>query len=254
MTSNILVADLSNSFVKLALTDGATLISEKRRLPTADFTADRLRNCLSDWRFENAVLASVVPKKTAVFKEYFGSRLSILDHTWDLGVGIKFTDPSRIGGDRLANSAAIAEMYGYPGVVIDFGTAVTFDIIDAHRNYIGGVIAPGLAAMTDYLHEKTALLPRIDLRTPETVIGRSTEEAMLAGAFYGYQGLVKNILAEIRAEISAQSLQVIATGGYAELLQPGIPEIKAVNPNITLEGVRIAARNRFFLSCDEDQK
>ncbi|MEZ5327776.1 MAG: type III pantothenate kinase, partial [Verrucomicrobiales bacterium] len=125
-----------------------------------------------------------------------------------------------------------------------------FDIIDARRNYIGGVIAPGLAAMTDYLHEKTALLPRIQLRTPDTVVGKSTEEAMLAGAFYGYQGLVRNILAEIRASVGidlleGQHLQVVATGGYAELLLPGIPEIDEVNPNITLEGVRIAGRNRF---------
>ncbi|MCB1093979.1 MAG: type III pantothenate kinase [Verrucomicrobiae bacterium] len=250
MNTTILVADLSNSFVKLALTDGVKLISEKRKLVTAELSLETLGQAVSDWNVARAVLASVVPDKARVFADYFGRKVEVIDHTWDLGVGIEFTDPSRIGGDRLANSAALAELYGFPGVVIDFGTAVTFDIIDARRNYIGGVIAPGLAAMTDYLHEKTALLPRIQLRTPDTVVGKSTEEAMLAGAFYGYQGLVRNILAEIRASVGidlleGQRLQVVATGGYAELLLPGIPEIDEVNPNITLEGVRIAGRNRF---------
>ncbi|MDA0810981.1 MAG: type III pantothenate kinase [Verrucomicrobia bacterium] len=244
-----LVADLSNSFVKLALTDGASIISEKRKVITAGLTLETLEQVVGDWKVGRAVLASVVPEKARVFADYFGQRLQVIDHTWDLGIGIEFTDPSRIGGDRLANSTALAELYGYPGVVIDFGTAVTFDIIDARSSYIGGVIAPGLAAMTDYLHEKTALLPRIELRTPETVICYASEGAMLAGAYYGYQGLVRSILAEIRATVSVgetdeNRLRVVATGGYAELLLPGIPEIDEVNPNITLEGVRIAGRNR----------
>jgi type III pantothenate kinase len=248
VSSQFLIADLSNSFVKLALTDGHQLTSEKRKLPTAELSVDKLRECLTGWNVERAVLASVVPEKAVVFSEFFGSGLGILDHTWELGIGIEFTDPARIGGDRLANSAALAELYGCPGVVIDFGTAVTFDIIDAQQNYIGGVIAPGLAAMTDYLHEKTALLPRIDLRPPDSVIGKSTEEAMLAGAYYGYQGLVRNILREIHDSVVPNEhpghLQIVATGGYAELLRPGIPEINTINPNITLEGVRIAGRNR----------
>lgn len=247
MSTPFLVADLSNSFVKLALTDGDSIVSEKRRLPTADVTAATLAAVLEGWRIERVVLASVVPEKTRAFREAFGSRVEVIDHTWDLGIGIDFPDPSRIGGDRLANSAALAELHGWPGIVIDFGTAVTFDIVDAHRTYVGGVIAPGLAAMTDYLHEKTALLPRIDLRTPDTVIGKSTEAAMLAGAYYGYQGLVRNILAKITENVSAggnPAPHVVATGGYAELLRPGIPEIGNINANLTLEGVRIAGRRR----------
>ena len=246
-TPPFLVADLSNSFVKLAVTDGDSIASDKRKLPTANVTSDSIRAVINGWEFERVVLASVVPEKVEVFRHEFGQRLEVIDHTWDFGIGIEFPNPSRIGGDRLANSAALAELYDIPGIVIDFGTAVTFDIVDGHRNYVGGVIAPGLSAMTDYLHEKTALLPRIKLRTPDTVIGKSTEEAMLAGAFYGYQGLVRNILAEIRKTVAAgnnKPLRVVATGGYAELLSPGIPDIEDINPNITLEGLRIAGRKK----------
>ncbi|MEZ5330406.1 MAG: type III pantothenate kinase, partial [Verrucomicrobiales bacterium] len=135
MSTTFLVADLSNSFVKLALTDGVKLVSEKRKLVTAELSLETLRQAVGDWNVERAVLASVVPDKARVFADCFGRKVEVIDHTWDLGVGIEFTDPSRIGGDRLANSAALAELYGFPGVVIDFGTAVTFDIIDARRNY-----------------------------------------------------------------------------------------------------------------------
>jgi type III pantothenate kinase len=118
----------------------------------------------------------------------------------DLGIGIDYPDPDSIGADRLANAAACALLHGAPGIVVDFGTAVTFDVISKSGNYIGGVIAPGLNAMTGYLHDRTALLPNIKLREPRSAVGRSTEQAMLSGAVHGYRGLVKEILARIRAE------------------------------------------------------
>jgi type III pantothenate kinase len=126
-------------------------------------------------------------------------------------------------------------------VVVDFGTAVTFDVVDARGDYAGGIIAPGLSAMTDYLHEKTALLPRIKIRDTRAVIGKNTTEAMLIGAVHGYRGLVRELIGELKRELKVKRLPVVATGGYAAMLARGVPEITAVEPNLTLEGLRLVA-------------
>lgn len=134
---------------------------------------------------------------------------------------------------------------GAPALVVDFGTAVTFDVVDSAGDYIGGIIAPGLSCMTDYLHEKTALLPRIKIREPRSVIGRSTHEAMLAGAVHGYRGLIKELIDQIRKELGVQFLPVVATGGYAKLMAAKLPEITLVEPLLTLEGLRLVAQAQF---------
>jgi type III pantothenate kinase len=156
-----------------------------------------------------------------------------------LGVAIDYPKPSTIGADRLANAAAAIAFYGKPSVIVDFGTAVTFDIINASGAYVGGVIAPGLEALTDYLHLRTALLPRVRIAEPPAAIGRSTKHAMLSGCVHGYRGLVRGILTEIRAELRARRLVVAATGGYGEMIAAGIREITHVHPHLTLEGLRL---------------
>ena len=155
------------------------------------------------------------------------------------GVGIDYPKPDTIGPDRLANAIAARHHFGAPVVVLDFGTAVTFDVVNRAGNYAGGIIAPGLAAMTDYLHEKTALLPRIKIREIKTSIGKSTEEAMLVGAVHGYRGLVRELIGELKRELKVKRLPVVATGGYAKLMASKLPEISAVEPNLTLEGLRL---------------
>ena len=119
------------------------------------------------------------------------------------------------------------------------GTAVTFDVVNSKGDYVGGIIAPGLAAMTDYLHEKTALLPKIKIREVKNVVGKSTEHAMLVGAVHGYRGLVRELVAELKRELRAKNLPVVATGGYAKLIAAKLPEIFAVEPALTLEGLRL---------------
>jgi type III pantothenate kinase len=123
--------------------------------------------------------------------------------------------------------------------VVDFGTAVTFDVVDRAGNYIGGIIAPGLAMMTTYLHEKTALLPKITIHDTETIVGKSTRQAMLSGAVHGYRGLVRELVLQLKKELRAPRLPVVATGGYARLMAAGLPEITAVDPLLTLEGLRL---------------
>jgi type III pantothenate kinase len=155
------------------------------------------------------------------------------------GVGIDYPKPNTIGPDRLANAVAARHHFGAPSVVVDFGTAVTFDVIDARGNYVGGIIAPGLAAMTDYLHERTALLPRIKIREVKSPVGKSTQQAMLVGAVHGYRGLVRELIVELKRELRTSRLPVVATGGYACLIGAKLPEISAVEPNLTLEGLRL---------------
>jgi type III pantothenate kinase len=155
------------------------------------------------------------------------------------GVGIDYPQPQTIGPDRLANAVAARHRFGAPALVVDFGTAVTFDVVDRAGNYAGGIIAPGLAAMTDYLHEKTALLPRIRIREVNSPIGKSTEQAMLVGAVQGYRGLIRELILELKRELKVQRLPVVATGGYARLIASKLPEITAVDPLLTLEGLRL---------------
>ncbi|MGO8765384.1 MAG: type III pantothenate kinase, partial [Limisphaerales bacterium] len=155
-----------------------------------------------------------------------------------------YPKPASIGADRLANAIAAKARFGAPVVVVDFGTAVTFDVVNAAGNYAGGIIAPGLAAMTDYLHEKTALLPRIKIVEPKNVVGRSTEEAMLIGAVHGYRGLVRELISELKQELRVKQLPVLATGGYAKLIAAKMPEISAVEPDLTLEGLRLTWQTR----------
>jgi len=155
------------------------------------------------------------------------------------GVGIDYPKPDSIGPDRLANAVAAKFHFGAPVVVVDFGTAVTFDVVNSRGNYAGGIIAPGLAAMTDYLHEKTALLPKIKIREVKNVVGKSTEHAMLVGAVHGYRGLIRGLLVELKRELRVKNLPVVATGGYAKLIASKLPEISAIVPVLTLEGLRL---------------
>ena len=189
------------------------------------------------------VVCSVVPKKnSAVRKIAKRSRILWLTPQIELGVGIDYPNPKEIGADRLANAVAVAAFYGCPAIVVDFGTAVTFDIVSGKRKYIGGVIAPGLESMTNFLYRRTALLPKISMKEPRSAVGRSTIEAMQAGAVVGYRGLVREIITRIKAErFPRQKVHVVATGGYADLIAKRLGQIDSVHPNLTLEGLRIVA-------------
>jgi type III pantothenate kinase len=191
----------------------------------------------------HVALCSVVPNATS-------NACAAIREEWQLqpyqltcrtrSIAIAYPKPETIGPDRLANAVAASRLVGTPAVVVDFGTAVTFDVVDSQGRYTGGIIAPGLAAMTTYLHEKTALLPRIRIRDTRAVIGKSTREAMLIGAVHGYRGLVRELLCELKRELECDALPVIATGGYAALMARRLPEITSVQPLLTLEGLRLA--------------
>jgi type III pantothenate kinase len=242
----ILLFDIGNTNTHVGLADDNRVLKHAD-IPTSAWSAGRgenlLKRFLGKTRPKGAALCSVVPRITPkvrnVARKLWGLETLVLTPATLRGVGIDYPKPNSIGPDRLANAVAAKQHFGAPSVVVDFGTAVTFDVLDRRGNYIGGIIAPGLAAMTDYLHEKTALLPRIKIRHIDSAVGRSTEQAMLVGAVHGYRGLISGLVKRLKNELHAKRLPVVATGGYAKLIASGLPEITRVEPNLTLEGLRL---------------
>jgi len=240
---DFLLVDVSNSFTKLAYASRSR-IERPSKIATSSLNAGRIASILRLRDARIVVVSSVVPKKNLEIKRAtHGRKIIWLTTKTRLNVRIDYPNPRSIGADRLANAVAVAQLYGSPAIVIDFGTAVTFDIVAPGNAYIGGVIAPGLEAMTNFLYDRTALLPRISLREPRSAIGKSTNEAMLAGAIFGYRGLVREILQRIIAEKSwSGRVRIVATGGYAKLIARKLPEVDIVHENLTLEGLRLVGR------------
>src|SRR5256712_169188 len=245
-TIMILLIDIGNTYTHLGLANLKRVLHQANIL-TAHWSggaaAKRMKRFVGRAVLDGAALCSVVPRATplarrAVKRLWSISALELTPRTV-CGVGIRYPKPGTIGPDRLANAIAVKHHYGAPSVVVDFGTAVTFDVVGAHGDYVGGIIAPGLAAMTDYLHEKTALLPKIKIREVRSTVGKSTEQAMLIGAVQGYRGLVRELIVELKRELKTRRLPVVATGGYAKLIAAKMPDITAVEPSLTLEGLRL---------------
>ena len=242
----IALLDIGNTHTHIGLADSRRVLRQAD-VPTRQWRAGAARSTAA--RFLNkapmtgAILCSVVPAVTPVVAAFlrteFGLACLELTARTVRGVGIDYPKPKTIGPDRLANAVAVKHHFGAPAVVVDFGTAVTFDVVDAKGNYAGGIIAPGLNAMTDYLHEKTALLPRIRIREVSAVVGKNTQEAMLIGAVKGYRGLIRELVGELKRALRRRRLPVVATGGCARLISAKLPEITAVEPLLTLEGLRL---------------
>ena len=245
----LLLFDIGNTNTHVGLADRRR-VTRQTDIPTALWfggkAGPRLMRFVGKTGVEGVAICSVVPRATPRVRQAVKAAwgLPCFELTSDTlrGVGIDFPKPHTIGADRLANAVAARHHFGAPVVVVGFGTAVVFDVVDARGNYVGGIIAPGLAAMTDYLHEKTALLPRIKIREIETAVGKSTEQAMLIGAVHGYRGLIRGLLVELKHELKTRRLPVVATGGYAQLIAAKLPEISRVEPNLTLEGLRLVSQ------------
>jgi type III pantothenate kinase len=243
-----LLFDIGNTNTHLGI-GNASRVFKQANIPTASWFDDRAKTLIApfirNFKIKDAAFCSVVPRATEKVRKFCRSTLKVncfeLNSRSVQGIGIDYPKPKTIGPDRLANAIAIKNLFGSPAVVVDFGTAVTFDVVDAKGNYVGGIIAPGLAAMTDYLHEKTALLPKIQIRETSAVIGKNTEQAMLIGAVHGYRGLIRELLNEVKRELKTKKIRVVATGGYAGLIARKLPEIESVQPLLTLEGLRLCA-------------
>jgi len=242
----ILLLDVGNTHTHLGLATESRIVRQLD-VPTHMWkrgtAAVRIRRWIGDAALVGAAVCSVVPWVTPrvrfLVRRRWNVKLRELNARTVRGIGIDYPRPRTIGADRLANSIAARARFGAPVLTVDFGTAVTFDVVDPHGCYVGGIIAPGLAAMTHYLHDRTALLPKIRVREIRQVVGRSTREAMLVGAVRGYRGLIRALIADIKAEMNLRRLPVVATGGYAKLMARGLPEILAVDSALTLDGLRL---------------
>lgn len=190
---------------------------------------------------KEAIMCSVVPPITHVFQEmckrYLRVPTLVVGPGVRTGVRIMLENPREVGPDRIVNAAAAYRLYGGPTIVIDMGTATTFDVISKEGDYMGGAIAPGMETATEALYERTARLPRIELARPQTAIGKNTVAAMQSGVIFGYTGLVESLVARLRVELGEKA-RVIATGGYADVIARETSVIEVVNANLTLLGLQ----------------
>lgn len=242
-----LLIDNSNTRTKFALDQNGELSEWREIVPTAELSEKTLTKALGKIRYSHATLSSVVPKAADLMENFLEVPVHRISHQSNLPITIDYPEPSQIGADRLANAAATFVEYPAPSIVIDFGTAVTFDVISEKGAYLGGVIAPGTAALRDYLHTKTALLPAIQLEEPSSAIGRSTEDAMQVGAVIGYRGLIREILTAVSSELGGTPT-TIATGGDAALISAGLDAIQHLDQDLTMKGIQAIGRANHKIS------
>ncbi len=246
----LLAIDSGNTNIVFAIYDGENRRGEWRAASDAKRTADEYGiwltqlmaiDGLSRHDVTHAIIATVVPEtlynlKTLCRKYFNAESIIVGDTDVDIGVGVLVDEPSEVGADRLVNAASAHWRYGGPLIVIDFGTATTFDVVDENGNYFGGVISPGINLSLDALHMAAAKLPRIAVQRPKNVIGKRTIPAMMSGIYWGYVSLIEGVLARIKEEFGSP-MTVIATGGLAPLFVEATDEIQHLDTELTLRGL-----------------
>ena len=251
----LLVIDIGNTNAVIGLFEQDKLMAHWRLASQRHRTADEYGILIKEFFLLNnieislvagVIISCVVPPMLPVLKEmsnkYLKTRPFILGSDTKTGISIHYENPRDVGADRIANAVAGYERFGGPLIIVDFGTAITFDVVLKNREYIGGLIFPGLSISMEALFTKAARLQRVELIEPIKVIGANTEESMQAGAVYGYASLVDGIVEKIQKEIGNEAM-VIATGGQAGLIAKYSLAIKECCPLLTLEGLKIIYEN-----------
>jgi type III pantothenate kinase len=253
----LLTIDVGNTNTVLGVFEGESLVAHWRLTTRREQTADEygvlVRNLfatsgLDPARIGDVALASVVPPLTPVLvalaREYLGQEPLVVGPGVSTGMPILYEPPADVGADRIVNGVAAFAAYGGPAIVVDFGTATTFDVITRQGEYVGGVICPGIGISADALFQRAARLPRVDVRHPGRVVGRSTVGSIQSGLYFGYASMCEGLITRIRQEVG-EPCRVVATGGLAGTLAADIPSIEAVDPVLTLVGLRLVwERNR----------
>jgi len=247
----LLALDVGNTNVTIGAFRRSALIARWRLRTQHDQTPDEwgilLRNlfALSSLDLsgvEGIIIASVVPPLDTALnqmaEDYFGVQAVFVTPATDAGIRICYENPQEVGADRVVNAAAAFYKYGGPAVVVDFGTAITFDAVSQRGEYLGGLICPGIGITVEALFAKTARLPLVEFREPARLIGTNTVASMQAGLYYGALGMVDGILDRLLAELGSET-KLVATGGQARLLVRGSRHLKLVDENLTLEGLRL---------------
>ena len=247
----LLAIDVGNTTINLGVFEGEELRSTWHLATEVHRLADEYAAVLLDLlahqgltpsQVSEAVICSVVPPLITTFRElcqrYFKVDPLVVEAGVRTGVNIRMDNPREVGADRVTNAVAGHRLYGGPLIVIDFGTATTFDVVSEKGDYLGGAISPGIGIAAEALFERAAKLPRVELTYPPRAIGRNTISAMQSGLLFGYIGLIEGMVNRIRKELGAKA-KVIATGGYAELVAQRCRLIEVVDPNLSLKGLRI---------------
>ena len=244
----LLAIDAGNSNIKLGVYQGSELRAKWRMLPEdvgskEAFDINQFARSGVDVKgVEAIIIASVVPhlNEALQFMSEHNFRLTpqFVDHTTNTGLKLLYDQPAQLGVDRIVSAVAAVEKYGAPCIVVDFGTATTFNAINSRREYLGGIIAPGIETAAYALSARAAKLPRVAIERPQKVIGTSTVEAMQSGIFYGYASLVDGLI-ERMFEAMEETPKVIATGGLARLMEQASQYIRQFDENLTLDGLRI---------------
>jgi type III pantothenate kinase len=249
----LLAVDVGNTQTVFGLFDGEQLTEQFRvgtdRTHTGDELAVMLRAFVDLGALDGIVLCSSVPQLAheyeAFAERWVGVEVLALGPGVPTGMAIRYDDPREVGPDRIANAVAARERHGAPAVVVDFGTSTNFDVVSAAGEFAGGVLAPGIEVSMDALFARAARLPKVPFEPPERVISQTTVAALQSGLVYGFAGQVDAIVDRIRAELGSRDAPVIATGGLAELIAPHSATITAVDPELTLQGLRLVwERNR----------
>ena len=256
----LLAIDVGNTNVTIGVFDGDRLAHSWRLAALRERTGDEL-GILITRLFEQShvpiavdgiAVASVVPPLTRPMEEmcerYFSHRALVVDAT-NAGMPVRYSPIGDVGADRIVNAVAARERYGRGGsvplIVVDFGTGTTFDAISAKGEYLGGVICPGINISAEALFQRAARLPRVDVRKPDVVIGQNTVNAMQSGLFFGYVEMVDGLVRRMRGELEGGTgAAVIATGGLAEVISGESASIQHVDPNLTLDGLRLIWERR----------
>ncbi len=247
----LLTVDIGNTNINLGVFNGAKLKATWRMATRVHRMPDEYASLILHLfehegidaaKITDAIMCSVVPPLSGVFQEMCRRYLKVtpmmVEAGVKTGVRIAMDNPREVGADRIVNAVAAHQLYGGPVIVIDLGTATTFDAVSKEGDYLGGAIAPGIAIATEALFSRTAVLPRVELSHPKRAIGRNTVAAMQSGIVFGYAGLIEGIVSRIQNELGVKA-KVVATGGYAELLARETPAIEEVNPDLTLLGLRL---------------
>ena len=242
----LLAIDIGNTLTKFGVFENDTLQS-RTAVPTV-----RRQNADEIYRPEiqnihGVIISSVVPELNDAyrksFQKYYQLEPLFVDSSFDFNLQIKYNPPEKLGVDRLTAAFAAVEKYGAPCIVGDFGTATTIDAVNSKREFLGGIIAPGMQTMSDALFLKTSQLPQIKIRKPESVIGNSTEKAIESGIYFGYVGLVDGIVERMIAELG-ETPKIVATGGFAKIIAETSEKIEIVDDDLMLDGLRLIYENK----------
>ncbi len=242
--NTLLTLDLGNTALTTGIWEEDSLIEDW----SSQFSPESLttRLTLLKGSIDAAILSSVVPRQTdsilSICRKVLGIECLVLNSKTPTGLKILYHQPEQVGGDRIANAVAAYQIYGGPVIVVDFGTAITFDVVSKDFEYLGGVIAPGLKISTQALFNKAALLPKVEISIPKNVLGRDTEAAIRSGVFWGTLGLVERIIRELKKELGwGSETRLVATGGNSPLILSRSTLIENIDPHLTLRGLYLIA-------------